>query len=272
LARRVEDRQAGVGLFLERAGRVLGQEGLERSGAPRNALADVAGRPAELEFGELGRRDEAFVGINPAQPAVGVEGDDLFIEGNGLRVFAPVVGLSGQLGQDDDVLRVGRLGGGQGPERPLAPGDADDFLVELVRRGLVPPDPVDLLPLAVEEEEERRPGDGVLPVDGFARPVVPLDPEEDESFGQKGGVVRVFVVLLTQQEAAPSAARGEEVEEEELVLGLGFGQGVVERPLEPGDLGRKDRGREKQEEKEGDDSHFFHPNLLEAETPSLGLG
>jgi hypothetical protein len=143
--------------------------------------------------------------------------------------------------------------------------------VELIRRGFIASNPIDFVSVAVEEEEERSSGDGILPEDGFAGEVASKRPVENEFIGEKRGVFRILVVLLTQQYAAPSAARGEEVEEEELSLGFGLGQGLVERAREPSDLGRENRGREKEKEKEGDDRRFFHAFLLEAEFLSMKL-
>jgi hypothetical protein len=71
--------------------------------------------------------------------------------------------------------------------------------MKLVRRGLVASNPIDLVPVAVEEEEERSPGDGELPEDGFADAVASKRPIENEFIGEKRAVFRILVVLLTQQ-------------------------------------------------------------------------
>jgi len=71
--------------------------------------------------------------------------------------------------------------------------------VELVRRGFIASNPIDFVPVAVEEEEERSSGDGILPEDGFAGEVASKRPVENEIIGEKRGVFRILVVLLTQQ-------------------------------------------------------------------------
>jgi len=63
-----------------------------------------------------------------------------------------------------------------------------------------------------------------------------IGPGEDEIAVEEGFELGVGVKLLTQQYAAPSAS-AEEVEQDQLVFGLGFGDRVVQGPFEPG-LGR----------------------------------
>jgi hypothetical protein len=73
--------------------------------------------------------------------------------------------------------------------------------------------------------------------------LIPVGAEEDEMGVQEILEFRIGVKLLTQQSAAPSAA-GVEIDEDELVLGLGFGHGLVQRAVEPA-LGRSGGSEDK---------------------------
>jgi hypothetical protein len=111
--------------------------------------------------------------------------------------------------------------------------------MKFLRRGFIAFDPIDFVPVAIEEKEERRPGNGKLPERGLAGKVASDRPIENEFVREKSAVFRIFIILLTQQEAAPSAARSEEIEEEKLPLAFCFGEGIIERAREPCDLGRE---------------------------------
>jgi len=141
--------------------------------------------------------------------------------------------LPGDLHQERDVLRVGAELGAEGAERALVPEDLLDLLVELRRRGSVGVDPVDLVPVPVEEQEERRAPDLVLLVDLLAGLGAAGGAVEDEVVLDELFVNGVGVILLNQQLAGPSAAFLEEIEEQELVLGFRLVQGVLDRPCEP---------------------------------------
>lgn len=124
--------------------------------------------------------------------------------------------------------------------------------------------PIDFIAVAVEKKKERRPADAVPAKNLLAGLVPPAGPVEDEVFLEVFRKLRLAVILLTQQFAASSAARGEEIQEEELPLGLGFGQSLIDRTREPG-LGGN-HGREKQDADESES--FFHVVPL-IEFPSL---
>jgi hypothetical protein len=155
--------------------------------------------------------------------------------------------LPGDLHKELDVRPLGRELSAQGPERILALEDLQDLLMEFRRRGRVGVDPVDLVPVPVEEQEERGPEDLVPLEDLFAG----LGPSggaiEDEIVFEELLVDGVGIVLLDQQFAGPSAAFLEEIEEQELVLGFCFGQGVFDRSGEPdlavGRGGRQDEDK-----------------------------
>jgi hypothetical protein len=135
--------------------------------------------------------------------------------------------------------------------------------VELRRRGRVGVDPVDLVPVPVEEQEERRPQD-LVPLEDFLAGLGPSGGAiEDEVILDELLVDGVGIVLLDQQFAGPSAAFLEEIEEQELVLGFCFGQGVFDRSGEPGlAVGRGDR---KDEDEGQQRDGFFHLDLLDSE-------
>jgi hypothetical protein len=71
--------------------------------------------------------------------------------------------------------------------------------MERVGRRLIAANPIDFVPVSVEEEEEGSSGDRVLPEDRFAGRVAAERPVENEFFGQELAVLGIFVVLLTQQ-------------------------------------------------------------------------
>jgi hypothetical protein len=72
--------------------------------------------------------------------------------------------------------------------------------------------------------------------------IIPVGAVEDEILVQEILEFRILVKLLTQQSAAPSTTP-EEIEEDQLVLALGLGHGLVKRALEP-ILGRAEGGDE----------------------------
>jgi hypothetical protein len=167
--------------------------------------------------------------------------------------------LPGDLHKERDAFRVCPEPGAQGPERVLVLEDLLDLLVELRRRGLVCVDPVDLVPVPVEEQEERGPQDLVLLVDLFSDLGAPGSAVEDEVVFEELLVSGVGIVLLDQQFAGPSAAFLEEIEQQELVLGLRLGQGVLDRAGEPG-LAEGRGGRKGEDEDQRGRS--FHLDLL----------
>jgi hypothetical protein len=67
--------------------------------------------------------------------------------------------------------------------------------------------------------------------------------------------LRVGVVLLTEQLAGPSAS-AVEIDENQLVLGFGFGHGLVQGSLEPV-LGRSERGQDEDKRKDEESFHFI---------------
>jgi hypothetical protein len=71
---------------------------------------------------------------------------------------------------------------------------------------------------------------------------VPVGAVENERRVQEVLEFRILVKLLTQQSAAPSTPRVE-IKQDQLVLGLGLGDGLVEWALEP-ILGRGERADE----------------------------
>jgi len=126
--------------------------------------------------------------------------------------------------------------------------------MKFLGRGGVTVKPIDLLSIAVKEEQERRSGNIVFPEDRFPGLVAPAGPVEDKILFNKLAELGIAVILLTQQFAAPSAAGREKVQKKELSLGFGLRQSIVDRACHPG-LGGKDR-REDQEADENE--RFFH--------------
>jgi len=72
-----------------------------------------------------------------------------------------------------------------------------------------------------------------LLIELFTGEVAPKSPIKDEIVFEELAVFRIFVILLTQQYAIPSAGLGEKVDEQGLPCGFGFSLGLVERALEP---------------------------------------
>jgi hypothetical protein len=137
--------------------------------------------------------------------------------------------------------------------------DLQDLFVEFIGRGAIATDPVDLLSVPIDEKQERGSGDIESLKNRISGFVSARRPVEDEILFKKFAVFRVAVILLTQQYTAPSAARGEEIQQQQLPLGLRLGQGVVDRARKPS-LGREKGGGEKQNERK--DKNFFHETLL----------
>lgn len=125
-------------------------------------------------------------------------------------------------------------------------------------------DPIDFVAVAVEKKKERRPADAEPAKNLLAGLVPPAGPVQDEVFLEIFRELRLAVILLTQQFAASSAARGEEIQEEELSLGFGPGQGIIDRTREPG-LG----GNHGREEQDADESESFFHVIPLIEFPSL---
>jgi hypothetical protein len=112
--------------------------------------------------------------------------------------------------------------------------------LEILSRRVIADEPVDLRPVAAQDEGRRR-GPDIESLEGLRadrRAVV--GQEEDEIFVEEGMKLGVVVKLLTQQSAA-SSATAVKIDEDELVLALGFGHGLVHGPLEPV-LGRSGGG------------------------------
>jgi hypothetical protein len=82
-------------------------------------------------------------------------------------------------------------------------------------------------------------------------------PEEDEILVQESVELGIVVKLLTEQFAGPSGV-GVKVDEDQLVLDLGFGNGLVQGALEPV-LRRSHGGEDKHHEQE---KCFFHSCLF----------
>jgi hypothetical protein len=92
--------------------------------------------------------------------------------------------------------------------------------------------PIDLAAVGAEDERCRRGCDPELPENsGPARSPV-FGPDQDEIFIQKILKLGIGVKLLTQQDAGPSAS-GVEIDDDELVFGFGFGDGLIHRAREP---------------------------------------
>lgn len=70
----------------------------------------------------------------------------------------------------------------------------------------------------------------------------------------------VCVVLLTEQLARPSAS-AVEVEENQLVLGFGFGHGLVQGPFEPV-LGRSERGQDEDKSNDEESLHLIFSSVM----------
>jgi hypothetical protein len=91
--------------------------------------------------------------------------------------------------------------------------DLQDLFVEFIGRGAIATDPVDLLSVPIDEKQERGSGDIESFENRISGFVSSRRPVEDEILFEEFAVFRVVVVLLTQQYTAPSAARGEEIQQ-----------------------------------------------------------
>jgi hypothetical protein len=219
----------------------------------------VPGVQGDAEIGVFDARDGDAAVIRRARPAVRIEGQDLLVERQGLVELEAGLVLLADLDEQRDVLRIGPEPDAQGAERVLVLEDLLDLLVELRRRRRVGVDPVDLVPVPVEEQEERRPLDLVLLEDLLAGLGAPVSAVEDEVLLEEFLVGGVGIILLDQQFAGPSAAFLVEIEEQELVVGLRLGQGLLDRPGEPG-LAEGGGGRHGKGENQS--AGFFHLDLL----------
>jgi hypothetical protein len=93
--------------------------------------------------------------------------------------------------------------------------------------------------------------DGVLVEDELPGWFLGVDLIEDEILGQEVLELGVIVKLLTQQFTARSGVGGK-IEKKGLVVDFGFGERLVQGPLEPhGVLGERRGGEHKHEEKDG---------------------
>jgi hypothetical protein len=135
--------------------------------------------------------------------------------------------------------------------------DLVDLLLEILCRRTIADDPVDLGAVRVEEKDRRGGPDAELVENDFSVGLLGRGLEQDEILGQVVLILGVFEELLTEQFAAPSRI-GVEIEEQLLVLGLGLGQGFVERALEKVVFGE---GRGGEKKKRGNDNDFFHAYL-----------
>jgi hypothetical protein len=129
--------------------------------------------------------------------------------------------------------------------------------LELVGRGAVADDPVDLESVGAEDQGRRGGLDAVLLEDGAALLRVGIGPEEDEILVLEGVELGVFVELLAEQLAAPSAT-AVEVDNHQLVLELGLGYGLVQAALEPALSG----GEGGENEHESRRQRFSHVHLF----------
>jgi len=131
--------------------------------------------------------------------------------------------------------------------------------VEFIGRSAVAADPVDFFSVPVDEKKKRSSGDIESLKNRVSGFVSSRRPVEDKILFKEFAVFGVVVILLTQQCTAPSAARGEEIQQQQLPLGFRLGQGVVDRAREPS-LGREKGGGEKKYESKCE--NFFHETLL----------
>jgi hypothetical protein len=107
--------------------------------------------------------------------------------------------------------------------------------------------------LAVEEHDGRRGVDVEFLEGRGADLIAAVGAVEDEIRIQEVLELGGGVKLLTQQFTGPSATRVE-IEKDQLLFGLGLGDGLVESALEPG-LGR---GGGREDENRESDQRFFH--------------
>jgi len=113
-------------------------------------------------------------------------------------------------------------------ERVLQPGQ-----VSLGRRRVVG-EQIDFGAVSGQDVGQRSEMGGVvLPDDGNGPGIVLAGAVEDEMPIQEILELGIFVELLTQQSAAPSAVR-EEIDQDVFSFGFGFSQSFVQRSPEPG--------------------------------------
>jgi hypothetical protein len=228
----------------------------------RVGLGPEGGFPGQDEFRVLGvgHPDFGVVDVDRTRLSLRVERDDPLIEFVGLLGGrGPLVVLPGQLEDRPDILRILGVEAGQG----LVGVDSREGLLERLEVGIgrrpVADDPVDLLPVPVEDEDGRRRLDPEAGENGFPGEVAAGGAVEDESLREEVGELGVLVNLLDQQVAASSAASLVEIDEDELVLLLGLGQGLVERALQ--ERRRLAGGHGRDEENSGECCQLFHAGL-----------
>jgi hypothetical protein len=206
-----------------------------------------------------------------AGPALEVHGQDLLVELGGPLCQLVRIAVGALLGQLEGGLDVRRLLGDavvQGAVR-VDPGEGFlDFLQELVGRRPISDDPVDLLPVLVDEELGRRRPDVEPFIGGVPVFFAPDGAIEDDALVEEIGVFGIVVELLNQQFTAPSATRVE-IDENELVLFLGLGQRLVEGSRE--DRRRLCGGERSDEEEAGERGEFLHAALLDRFSVSISI-
>jgi hypothetical protein len=128
--------------------------------------------------------------------------------------------------------------------------------LKIFGRGTIPDDPIRLGAVAAQEHYRRGGPDGVF-LEGFVADFfVAVGFEEDKILFEERTELGVGVELLNQQFTASSAA-AVEVDENQLVLDLGLGDGLIQGALEPGFGGGE--GGENKYESQGEG--FFHGHL-----------
>jgi hypothetical protein len=103
--------------------------------------------------------------------------------------------------------------------------------------------------LTVQNERRRRAADREPLEDRVSRRLAVVGQNEDEILVEERMELGVMVELLTQQSAGASAT-AIEIHEDELVLLLGLGRGLLQYPVEPV-LGRSG-GSENEEDRKGE--------------------
>jgi hypothetical protein len=99
--------------------------------------------------------------------------------------------------------------------------------MKFLRRRHIAGDPVDLGPIAVEEEQEGRTFDAESLKERFSCNITPPRPIKDKIVFQEFPVLSILEILLNQQCTIPSAGFGEKVDEERFSGRFGFRQRVV---------------------------------------------
>jgi len=84
--------------------------------------------------------------------------------------------------------------------------------MKILRRSGIPAKPVDFFSVSVEKEQKRCAGNAEFFINGFPDQISPGGPVQDEILFEELAELGIAVILLTQQFAAPSAARGEEIQ------------------------------------------------------------